>query len=155
MWRLSKDGEPMGGNIIIYDSDNGRALACEPVTHKLMKPYEWWLTAPALFGGHLVRKAATIAVVQDELTAILGAVAEPSFTWMAAGYGQDITAYMLSQLAGHDVVMFADSLNAEAWHSLKLPNKRMAVSDTFIERDINSYFINTLKSRKNEDKQMF
>lgn len=120
-----------------------------------MKPYEWWLTAPTLFGGHLVRKAATIAVVQDELTAILGAVAEPSFTWMAAGYGQDITAYMLSQLAGHDVVMFADSLNAEAWHSLKLPNKRMAVSDTFIERDINSYFINTLKSRKNEDKQMF
>lgn len=145
LWRLNKDSEPLNGNAIMYDTNNGRVLACEPVTHKLMKPWKWWATYPAWFGGHLVRNASTIAVVQDELTAMLGAVAEPSLVWLAAGVGQDITADMLTELNGHDVILFADDMNVEAWHRLKLPSRRMQVSDNFVKYDINSYFINILK----------
>ena len=126
----------------LFDVGTGQVITAESITHRLMPPYEWWFTAPSFFGGHLVHDASTIAIVQDEITALLGAVAEPSFTWLAVGYGQNVTGDMLVQLAGHDVVMFADSLNAEAWHGLRLPNKRMAVSDAFVCADVNQYLLN-------------
>lgn len=142
LWRLDADGKPLDGSAVLFDVSTGQVITAESITHRLMPPYEWWFTAPSFFGGHLVHNASTIAIVQDEITALLGAVAEPSFTWLAVGYGQNVTGDMLVQLAGHDVVMFADSLNAEAWHGLRLPNKRMAVSDAFVCADVNQYLLN-------------
>lgn len=145
LWRLDADCKPLNGSALLVDAGTGQVITAEPITHRLMPPYEWWFTAPSLFGGHLVHNASTIAIAQDEITALFGAVAEPSFTWLAVGYGQNVTADMLALLAGHDVVMFADSLNAEAWHRLRLPNRRMAVSDAFVHTDINQYLANKIR----------
>ena len=145
LWRLDGDGNPLDGSAVLFDAGTGQVIMAEPITHRLMKPWEWWVTLPAFFGGHLVYNASTIAIVQDEITALFGAVAEPSFTWLAVGYGQNVTRDMLVQLTGHDVILFADSLNAEAWHGLRLPNKRMAVSDAFVCADVNQYLLNKRK----------
>ncbi len=145
LWRLNADGAPLNGSAVLFDAGTGQVITAEPITHRLMKPWEWWTTSPAFFGGHLVHNASTIAVVQDEITALFGTVAEPSFTWLAVGYGQNLTGGMLEQFVGHDVILFADSMNAEAWHGLKMPNRRMAVSDAFTNIDINTYLLNKIR----------
>ena len=145
-WRLDAYGNPMGGAVILHN-EQGVGLRAWDILERNPTLSGIYATYPCLFGWHLLRMGDAVAIVQDEVTALLGSVAEPRLTWLAVGYGQNLTEGVLAPLAGHDVFLYPDSLNAEPWHGLRMPTKRMVVSDAFTaERDINRSIINTIKS---------
>ena len=146
-WRLDVDGRPMGASVILHD-EHGRMLRAWADIPRNPALNGIYATRPCLFGRHLLRAGDAVAIVPDEVSALLGSVAEPRLTWMAVGYGQTLTADMLASLAGHDVVLFPDSLNAEPWHRLALPTGRMAVSDTFTDTDLTKFLSNQINYEK-------
>lgn len=81
-----------------------------------------------MFGGHLAKKnpKKIVAVVQDEMTAILGSIVLPDFTWVAAGYGRNLTIASIESMHACRVRLFPDEMAADRWRSIadvkKLPN---------------------------------
>ena len=143
-WRLDADGNPTGASVILHDG-RGNVLRAWPTIPRNPALNGIYATRPCLFGRHLLRDGDAVAIVPDEVSALLGSVAEPRLKWMAVGYGQNLTEGLLAQLAGHDVVLFPDSLNAEPWHRLPMPTKRMAVSDAFAAGDLNQTIIDNVR----------
>lgn len=143
-WRLDAGGNPTGASVILHDG-RGNVLRAWPTIPRNPALNGIYATRPCLFGRHLLRDGDAVAIVPDEVSALLGSVAEPRLKWMAVGYGQNLTEGLLAQLAGHDVVLFPDSLNAEPWHRLPMPTKRIAVSDAFAAGGLNRTLIDNVR----------
>jgi len=68
----------------------------------------FWHPDHCLFGLHLLDESpdASIAVVQDERSAVILSELYPGMLWMATAYPANLTERVLAPLAGHRVVLF-------------------------------------------------
>lgn len=139
-WRLRADGQPVGGAVAVYD-EQGELKQWDDITQHIGNHVSSrYYAAPCLFGMHLVGDKPII-IVPNELTALIGAGKQPQFTWLGVGHGQNLTDELLTQLTGHQVVLFPDSLCSEPWRELKL-HYNMALNESFINSDIIEYLDN-------------
>lgn len=143
---INKKGEIVGGNVQYCHPVTGDILIVEPLVNHLYSWYafDYFVDHNTFFGEHLL-SGRNIAIVQEEKTAILGMLAEPSIDWLAIGYGKNITKEMTEKLRGRRVVMFADALSVDSWKEKF--GSTFVVSNSFVDTDINAYLIENIKKR--------
>jgi hypothetical protein len=140
---IRHDGQTVGGNVLYYDIGIGKVLWKEEITDSLYNwySYDYYTEAGTFFGEHLVT-LNRIAVVQDELTAVLGSISNPDITWLAVGYGRNLTGNMMDKLSGRRVILFANDYNRDFWQEQF--GKKYKVDDTFSRMDMNSYLADNI-----------
>ena len=90
-----------------------------------------------LFGEHLLRDyymSSRIALVESEKTALIGAIVDPSFVWIATGGLSNLSPKKLEILRGMDVRAFPDKGSADYWKD-KLEPLGIEVSYILEDRD--------------------
>ncbi len=117
------------GKIMKYNPTTGKRIK-DPDTpnkitwvHSLLKQkgqltQDWQLTQ-CLFGEHLLNapteKHKTIALVESEKTAIIGAAIMPKYTWLATGGKSQLKPEKLEALKGRKVIAFPDVDAYQEW----------------------------------------
>lgn len=124
-WQIDINGKVRTGKIMKYGEDGHRIKDGYGVNwvHAKMKkdgllPEDWELTQ-CLFGEHLLNwsmnKNKTIALVESEKTALIGAAYYPQFLWLATGGKSQMAVEKMKVLAGRTVIMFPDVDGYEEW----------------------------------------
>lgn len=118
-WQIDKNGIVRSGKIMKYGTDGHRIKDEHGVkwVHPLLKkqgslPQDWELTQ-CLFGEHLLKwswnKDKTIALVESEKTALIGAAIYPEYVWIATGGKHNLQIEKTKTLTGRKVIMFPDT----------------------------------------------
>lgn len=140
LWRCDIAGNPLNGQLVMFEA--GKIKEYLPITRNLW-PY-WncrYILQEAFFGGHLLSDTTKpVAIVEDEITALLGSQLEKRFTWLAIGHGQNLTPSLLSQLVGYQVTLFPDDMASEFWGSMAEDFSNVLCSEMFTEININDAF---------------
>lgn len=144
--KIDRSGKIMGGNVLYFDVHDGTTIRAEKITDNLYhySCYNYIVDKNVFFGENILSNRP-VAVVQEEKTALLGALAGYNIDWLAVGYGDNLTSLMLQKLYGKLVVLFTDSLNNDWWKSQF--SDKFKVDDSFVKRDINEYLINRIHNR--------
>ena len=171
-YQLDKEGRCRTGKIIQYNRETGHRIRDESDPsrinwiHALLKyqkklPAEWMLSQ-CLFGEHLLNgeDEKTIALVEAEKTAVIGAMLLPDYIWLATGGRSQLSEEKLSVLEGRRVIAFPDVDAYWYWREKlsQFPRLKIRVSDllercaTPIEReekiDIADWLISDLEERR-------
>ena len=81
-------------------------------------PDDWELTQ-CLFGEHLLNwsmnKNKTVALVESEKTALIGAACYPQYLWLATGGKSQMSDEKMKVLSGRTVIMFPDVDGYNEW----------------------------------------
>jgi hypothetical protein len=138
--RIRPDGQVVGGSVLYYDTVLGKVLLMEDITDNLYNWYcdDYYVEQDVFFGEHLIA-GNPIAVVQDEMTAVIGSIAEPQVTWISPGYCRDLTDRMLDKIYGRRVVLFTNDYNNDYWQEHF--GNRFMINDNFFRQNINDYLI--------------
>lgn len=149
LWRLDRMGNPLNGQVLMFD-EAGRPKEYLPITRTLYRYYACaYDLRLAFFGGHLLQdKSKPVALVQDEITALVASQVEPRFTWLAVGYGVNLQSDLLATLNGFDVVLYPDSMAVDFWEDTAKGFANVVCSKSFIEQDINEYLKKLEKERR-------
>jgi len=141
--RITRKGMIVGGNIVYYNTEDGAMLQKDELVDHLYSWYAFdYFTDPnVFFGEHLWLGRQTI-IVQEEKTALLGALAHPNFEWLAVGVGNNLTDAMMKKFIGRQVILFPDDFCFEYWSEHF--GSKFKVDDSFIHRDINQYLIDVI-----------
>ena len=141
--RINRNGMIVGGNVIYYNTEDGAMLQKDELINHLYSWYAFdYFTDPnVFFGKHLWLGRQTI-IVQEEKTALLGALAHPNFDWLAVGVGNNLTDAMMKKFIGRLVILFPDDFCFEYWSEHF--GSKFKVDDSFIHRDINQYLIDMI-----------
>lgn len=126
-WQIDVNGRVRGGKIIkFYPKGHPRFghrdKECQyPVTwlhSKIKMPNDWVLTQ-CLFGEHLLNlsmnKNKTVALVESEKSALIGAACFPQYVWLASGGMSQLSVDKMKVLAGRTVIMFPDVDGFKEW----------------------------------------
>lgn len=145
--RINRKGMIVGGNVIYYNTVNGAMLQKDELINHLYSWYAFdYYTAPnVFFGEHLWLGRQTI-IVQEEKTALLGALAHPDFDWLAVGVGNNLTDTMMKKFVGRQVILFPDDFCFEYWSEHF--GSKFKVDDSFTHRDINQYLIDFIHNQQ-------
>ncbi len=154
LWRMNSRGEPINGNTITYD-EQGEVRDCHRIFSQETDILHDYNFGTALFGGHLLGDARyrhkKIALVYDELTALLGAEVFPDLLWLALGHKQNLTAEHLNLLCDRTTILYPDDMAFDPWKEISSPFPNVMVSDFFTTRDANKYFIGIIRKETSSD----
>lgn len=141
--RINRKGMIVGGNVIYYNTDDGRLLYKDALIDHLYPWYvfDYYVDPNVFFGEHLYRDRQT-AIVQEEKTALLGTLAYPDIDWLAVGAGNNLTDEMMKKLTGRQVILFPDDFCFEYWSEHF--GSKFKVDDSFTHQDINQYLIDII-----------
>ena len=144
--RISRNNKVVGGSVLYFDTGSGAVLRREALVEHLYSWYcfDYYTDDEVFFGEHLLSNKP-VAIVQEEKTALLGTLAEPSIDWLAVGEGCNLTDGMMTRLEGRRVVLFPDDMNYDYW--MEKFKGRFKVDNGFIQHDINEYLIDKIRSR--------
>ena len=144
--RISRNNKVVGGSVLYFDTGSGAVLRREALVEHLYSWYcfDYYTDDEVFFGEHLLSNKP-VAIVQEEKTALLGTLAEPSIDWLAVGEGCNLTDDMMAKLEGKRVVLFPDDMNYDYW--TEKFKGRFKVDNGFIQHDINEYLIDKIRSR--------
>ena len=144
--RISRNNKVVGGSVLYFDTGSGAVLRREALVEHLYSWYcfDYYTDDEVFFGEHLLSNKP-VAIVQEEKTALLGTLAEPSIDWLAVGEGCNLTDGMMTRLEGRRVVLFPDDMNYDYW--MEKFKGRFKVDNGFIQHDINNYLIDKIKCR--------
>lgn len=144
--RIDRKGNIMSGSIIYFDYDDGSVLHAESLTDNLCHyPFSDYVVDNDVFFGEHTLSVRPVAVVSEEKTALLGALAEYPVDWIAIGYGREPTRRMMDKVYGRQVVMFPDGLYAQEWEDVF--GDKFKVDTSFTHQDINRYLVERIQSR--------
>ena len=117
--RIDKNGRIAGGSVTHFDVSNGTVLKNSKLTDHLYQwyCYDYYKDDDVFFGEHTLR-FMPVAVVREEKTALLGALADYPLHWLAVGYGRQLTRKMIDKLHGRQVVLFPDESVDQEWELL-------------------------------------
>ena len=116
-WQIDKIGRVRTGKLMRYGNDGHRDKKHIDWVHsKLEKrnllPADWQLTQ-CLFGEHLLNwiwnKDKTVALVESEKSAMIGAAVFPQYVWVATGGKHNLQPEKTKALEGRKVIMFPDT----------------------------------------------
>ena len=124
-WQIDINGKVRTGKIMKYGEDGHRIKDGYGVNwvHAKMKkdgllPDDWELTQ-CLFGEHLLNwsmnKNKTVALVESEKTALIGAACYPQYLWLATGGKSQMSDEKMKVLSGRTVIMFPDVDGYNEW----------------------------------------
>ena len=141
--RINQKGMIVGGNVVYYNTENGAMLQKDELINHLYSWYafDYYTDPNVFFGEHLWLGRQTI-IVQEEKTALLGALAHPNFDWLAVGVGNNLTDAMMKKFIGRLVILFPDDFCFEYWSEHF--GSKFKVDDSFTHRDINQYLIDVI-----------
>ena len=144
--RISRNNKVVGGSVLYFDTGSGAVLRREALVEHLYSWYcfDYYTDDEVFFGEHLLSNKP-VAIVQEEKTALLGTLAEPSIDWLAVGEGCNLTDGMMTRLEGRRVVLFPDDMNYDYW--MEKFKGWFKVDNGFIQHDINNYLIDKIKCR--------
>ena len=145
--RINKKGMIVGGSVIYYNAEDGTILQKdELVTHL----YSWYAfdyyTDPNVFFGEHQCRGRQTAIVQEEKTAMIGALAYPEIDWLAVGVGNNLTDAMMKKFMGRQVILFPDDFCFDYWSEHF--GSKFKVDDSFTHCDINRYLIDFIHNRQ-------
>ena len=145
--RITRKGMIVGGNIVYYNTEDGAMLQKDELVDHLYSWYAFdYFTDPnVFFGEHLWLGRQTI-IVQEEKTALLGALAHPNFEWLAVGVGNNLTDAMMKKFIGRQVILFPDDFCFEYWSEHF--GSKFKVDDSFTHCDINQYLIDFIHNQQ-------
>ena len=145
--RINKKGMIVGGNVIYYSSEDGTMLQKDELIAHLYSWYafDYYTDPNVFFGEHLSRDRQTV-VVQEEKTALLGALAHPNYDWLAVGVGNNLTDPMMKKFMGRQVILFPDDFCFDYWSEHF--GSKFKVDDSFTHQDINQYLIDSIHNRQ-------
>lgn len=145
--RINQKGMIVGGNVIYYNTDDGTMLHHDALVSHLYFWYafDYYTDPNVFFGEHLCRGRQT-AIVQEEKTAMLGALAYPEIDWLAVGVGNNLTDEMMKKFIGRQVILFPDDFCFDFWSEHF--GSRFKVDDSFTHRDINQYLVDYIHSQQ-------
>ena len=141
--RINKKGMIVGGNVIYYNAEDGTMLQKDELIDHLYSWYAFdYYTDPNVFFGEHLCRSRQVAIVQEEKTALLGALAYPNIDWLAVGVGNNLTDAMMKKFIGRLVILFPDDFSYEYWSEHF--GSKFKVDDSFTHRDINQYLIDVI-----------
>ena len=120
-WQIDEQMQVHTGHIMAYGLDGHRCgnqswIHCYLIKQGLLpKDYQ---PPKCFFGQHLLtqRPAAPVAIVESEKTAIVMALLQPQFIWLATAGCGGLTAEKTACLRGRRVYLFPDSGCYKKWH---------------------------------------
>ena len=145
--RINRRGMVVGGSIIYYGAADGTMLYKDTLVSHLYSWYafDYYEDSNVFFGEHLYRGMQT-AIVQEEKTALLGALAYPDIDWLAVGVDNNLTEAMMKKFIGRQVILFPDDFCYDYWSEHF--DGKFKVDDSFTHRDINQYLIDFIHSQQ-------
>lgn len=145
--RINRKGMMVGGNVIYYGAKNGSILKQDALVNHLYSWYafDYYVAPDVFFGEHLLRNGKTV-IVQEEKTALLGALAYPNIDWLAVGCGNNLTERMMKKLMGRQVVLYPDDFSLDYWRDHF--GSKFKVDDSFTHRDINQFLIDFIHDKQ-------
>ena len=145
--RINKKGMIVGGNVIYYSSEDGAMLQKDELVAHLYSWYAFdYYTDPNVFFGEHQCRGRQTAIVQEEKTAMIGALAYPEIDWLAVGVGNDLTDAMMRKFMGRQVILFPDDFCFDFWSEHF--GSKFKVDDSFTHCDINQYLIDFIHNRQ-------
>jgi len=144
--RINQKGMIVEGSVIYYNTENGAMLQKDELVAHLYPWYafDYYTDPNVFFGEHLCHRRQT-AIVQEEKTAMLGALAYPEIDWLAVGVGNNLTDAMMKKFIGRQVILFPDDFCFEFWSEHF--GSKFKVDDSFTHRDINQYLIDFIQNQ--------
>ena len=141
--RINRKGMIVGGNVIHFNVDDGSILNHDALVNHLYSWYafDYYTDSNVFFGEHLCRDRQTV-IVQEEKTALLGALAHPNYDWLAVGVGNNLTDAMMKKFIGRQVILFPDDFCFDFWSDHF--GSKFKVDDSFTHQDINQYLIDII-----------
>ena len=145
--RINRKGMIVGGSVIYYNTDDGTIIDKDRLVDHLYSWYafDYYVDPDVFFGEHQYR-GGQVAIVQEEKTALLGALAFSDIDWLAVGAGNNLTDGMMKKLIGRQVVLYPDDFCCDFWREHY--GKRFKVDESFIHRDINQYLIDFIHNQQ-------
>ena len=145
--RINQKGMIVGGNVIYYSIEDGTMLYKDTLTNNLYSWYafDYYADPNVFFGEHMCRDRQTV-IVQEEKTALLGALAHPNYDWLAVGVGNNLTDAMMKKFMGRQVILFPDDFCFDYWSEHF--GSKFKVDDSFTHQDINQYLIDFIHNRQ-------
>ena len=144
--RINQKGIIAGGSVIYYNAEDGIMIRKDNLIDYLYSWYafDYFTDQNVFFGEHQCCGRQT-AIVQEEKTAMLGALAYPEIDWLAVGVGNNLTDAMMKKFRGRQVILFPDDFCFDYWSEHF--GSKFKVDDSFTHRDINQYLIDFIHSQ--------
>ena len=137
----------VGGNVIYYNAEDGTMLQKDELVAHLYSWYAFdYYTDPNVFFGEHQCRGRQTAIVQEEKTAMIGALAYPGIDWLAVGVGNNLTDAMMRKFMGRQVILFPDDFCFDYWSEHF--GSKFKVDDSFTHQDINQYLIDFIHNRQ-------
>lgn len=144
-WQIDRFGQVRTGKIIKYNPITGHRVKNEIGSinwvHSLLKKrnllQDDWNLTQCMFGEHLISQNGnadkTIALVEAEKTAIIGAIVFPQYIWIATGGIENLTPERFTALTGRTILIFPDIDGYDKWSNKakSITNCKIIVSDIF------------------------
>jgi hypothetical protein len=124
-WQIDIEGKVRTGKVMKYNPITGHRIKHESGSinwiHNLLKkdgtlPGDFNLVQ-CFFGEHLLRENPTksVAIVESEKSAIIGAGVMPDLVWLAAGNLNGLSIDKCKVLKGRNVILFPDLKAFDKW----------------------------------------
>lgn len=130
-WQIDVEGRVRSGKIMSYYPEEHPKFGHRVKNEKqgvswvhsiLMKrgelPPDWELTQ-CLFGEHLLNlsmnRNKTVALVESEKSALIGAACFPNYVWLATGGKSQFSPEKMKVLKGRTVILFPDADGYKTW----------------------------------------
>jgi hypothetical protein len=117
-WQVDTTGSVRSGKVMLYDVAGHRVKKPFPhITwiHKLIDDEKFNYTG-CLFGEHLLpNDNRKVAIVESEKTAVIAAICEGEYLWLACGGLQMLNADRLAPLKNRNITLFPDAGAFTKW----------------------------------------
>jgi len=122
------------GKIMQYNPNTGKRIK-EPYNRIswIHTTYKAFNLKQCLFGEHLINyfDNTPIGIVESEKTALIMAIEQPEFIWLATGGLSNLSKAKLTGLGFRKIVLFPDSGCALKWKEKVKENAKIVVSEEF------------------------
>ncbi|GAB3950100.1 hypothetical protein GCM10028805_27410 [Spirosoma harenae] len=108
LWQIDRDGETRLGVIKLFDPITGRPKPETSMVHQFLGLYPFSVR-PALFGEHQLKLKpdAVVAIVEDEITALIATAFYPDYVWLASGEKRlSLDFCQFQRLSGRNIVVY-------------------------------------------------
>lgn len=124
-WQIDTAGKVRAGKIVKYDGETGHRLKAAGANwvHYILKRKkllpDTFNLVQCLFGEHLLTKypGRTVALVEAEKTALIGAMQYPDYVWLATGGKSQMSVGKMAVLRGRKVIAFPDADGYQEWRA--------------------------------------
>ena len=138
-YQFDRYGRCRTGKVMAYNSQNGKRIK-QPYSH-----IAWLHTEIAdfnlkqcLFGEHLLAgNSDTVCIVESEKTAIIMAIQEPDYIWLATGGLCNLNKNAIKSLGLRKIILFPDAGCADKW------TEKAQGTSAYIDRQLEIFSIGT------------